>query len=85
MIFDVLKGVVLIVFTVIIFVVGFFAEAICTPIGRIKEQSLINDFISKLWKNSYKYQFYITNIYTTYYVFYTNKWVIREEQFKSLI
>tara|TARA_R110000851_G_scaffold203920_1_gene355822 strand:- start:32 stop:199 length:168 start_codon:yes stop_codon:yes gene_type:complete len=54
MIFDVLKGIVLIVFTVIIFTVGFFAEAICVPFYRDKEQFLTSDFISELWKNSYK-------------------------------
>tara|TARA_R110000772_G_scaffold154835_1_gene265882 strand:- start:55 stop:222 length:168 start_codon:yes stop_codon:yes gene_type:complete len=55
MIFDVLKGIVLIVFTVIVFIVAWLAEAICTPIGRHEEQPLINDFISELWKNSYKH------------------------------
>tara|TARA_R110000772_G_scaffold86796_1_gene181495 strand:+ start:1413 stop:1580 length:168 start_codon:yes stop_codon:yes gene_type:complete len=54
MIFDVLKGMVLIVFTVIVFPVGFFAEAICTPLSEQNKQPLINDFISELWKNSYK-------------------------------
>ena len=55
MIFDVLKGIVLVVFTVIIFIVGWFAEVICTPVGRHKKDPLINDFISELWKNSYKH------------------------------
>tara|TARA_R110000796_G_scaffold58965_5_gene135842 strand:+ start:2948 stop:3115 length:168 start_codon:yes stop_codon:yes gene_type:complete len=55
MIFDILKGIVLIVFTVIVFPVGFFAESICTPLSEHKKQPLINDFISELWKNSYKY------------------------------
>lgn len=54
MIFDVLKGIVLIVFTVIVVPVGFFAEVICTPVSRSKDRPLINDFISELWKNSYK-------------------------------
>ena len=65
MVFDVLKGIVLIVFTVIVFPVGFFAEAICTPIGGQKKQPLINDFISELWENSYKYQLYAVLIIKT--------------------
>ena len=55
MIFDVLKGIVLVVFTVIIFMLGWFAEIICTPMGRCETHPLISDFISKLWKNSYKH------------------------------
>lgn len=55
MIFDILKGIVLIVFTVIVFPIGFFAEAICTPLSGQKKQPLINDFISELWENSYKH------------------------------
>ena len=55
MVFDILKGIVLIVFTLIVFLVGFFAEAICAPVSRGKDQLLINDFINELWKNSYKH------------------------------
>jgi len=55
MIFDVLKGIVLVIFTTIIFIVGFFAEIICTPLSRYKDKLLIDGFISELWRNSYKH------------------------------
>ena len=54
MVFDVLKGIVLVVFTIFIFLLGFFAEVICAPFIKTGKQPLINKFIAKLWANSYK-------------------------------
>jgi hypothetical protein len=55
MIFDILKGIVLVVFTIIILILGWVIEIIATPSGRYGSDPLINNFINDLWKNSYKH------------------------------
>ena len=55
MVFDILKGWLLVIFTILLFIVGWTAEALCVPLSRCLERPLINDFIRDLWKNSFKH------------------------------
>ena len=55
MIFDILKGIVLVIFTLLVFIIGWIVEALCLPLSSGLEKPLINNFISELWKKSFKY------------------------------
>ncbi len=52
MIFDILKGIVLVVFSAIIIIVGCLAEVICIPFKE--ENGSTMKYIQELWIKSYK-------------------------------
>jgi len=54
MIINVIKGMILILFTIVIYPIGFLAEAICIPLSKSSKDVLIKNFVNDLWENSFK-------------------------------
>lgn len=54
MIFDILKGIVLVIFTVPILLLGVLMEIVCIPITRHKGRTRISLFIDEMWSEAYK-------------------------------